>query len=243
MTNVESTLTPDRILIVDDDRRLTSVLSDYLRSHGFDAAIAHDGVAAVAAIRAERWQLIILDVMLPRTDGFSVLAQLRQISNVPVLMLTARGGESDRILGLDSGADDYLPKTASAREILSRVRALLRRAVLATPRRPRETDLTFGALRIQVESRSVQLNDDPLALTPVEFDLLLALAENEGRAMSRKELLDRVRDREFDANDRSIDVHVAALRRKLGDDPRTPHYIRTVRAAGYVFIPCGEKSS
>jgi two-component system response regulator CpxR len=197
----------------------------------------------MTAIRAERWQLVILDVMLPQTDGFGVLGQLRQISNVPVLMLTARGGESDRIFGLDSGADDYLPKTASAREILSRVRALLRRSALATPRRPRETDLTFGALRIQVESRSAQLNNDTLALTPVEFDLLVALAENEGRAMSRKELLDRVRDREFDGNDRSIDVHVAALRRKLGDDPRSPHYIRTVRAAGYVFIQSGERAS
>jgi DNA-binding response OmpR family regulator len=157
-------------------------------------------------------------------------------------MLTARGGESDRILGLDSGADDYLPKTASAREILSRVRALLRRSALAIPRRQGETDLTFGTLRIQVQSRSVHLNNDTLALTPVEFDLLVALAENEGRAMSRKELLDRVRDREFDGNDRSIDVHVAGLRRKLGDDPRAPHYIRTVRAAGYVFIPSGKKT-
>src|SRR5262249_43251397 len=193
---------------------------------------AHDGSAAMAAIRAERWQLVILDVMLPQTDGFGVLGQLRRISNVPVLMLTARGGESDRILGLDSGADDYLPKTASAREILSRGRARLRRSVLAMPPQPRETNLTFGPLRIQVDSRRVQLNDDTLSLTPVEFDLLVALAENEGRAMSRKELLDRVRDREFDGNDRSIDVHVAALRRKLGDDPRAPHYIRTVRAAG-----------
>src|SRR5262249_13247288 len=117
MANSESTLTPDRILIVDDDRRLTGLLADYLRSHGFDASVACDGAAAMAAIRAERWQLVILDVMLPQTDGFGVLGQLRRISDVPVLMLTARGGESDRIFGLDSGADDYLPKTASAREI------------------------------------------------------------------------------------------------------------------------------
>jgi DNA-binding response OmpR family regulator len=176
--------------------------------------------------------------MLPGMDGFDVLRQLRRKSDVPVLMLTARGEEADRIVGLELGADDYLPKTFSTRELLARLRAVTRRASLAAAQNETEAELeiTVGELRVNPASRTAVLGDQPLTLTPVEFDLLASLARAKGRVKSREQLLDEIAERNYDVFDRSIDVHISALRKKLGDDPKAPRFIKTVRAAGYMLI-------
>jgi len=225
-----------RILLIDDDRKLLRMLAEYLEVQGYVVAAAHDGAEGVARARAESWDLIVLDVMMPNVNGFEVLRLLRQTSQLPVLMLTARGGDEDRIHGLEGGADDYVPKTASSRELLARIRALLRRAALAAPAAEQPRQIAVGDLCIDSAARSVAQRGVALSLTPVEFDLLLALARYRGSVRSREQLLEQVRDREFAAFDRSIDVHIASLRRKLADDPRTPRYIRTVRAAGYLMV-------
>jgi DNA-binding response OmpR family regulator len=226
-----------RILLIDDDRKLARMLGEYLEGQGFSVAAAHDGAEGAERARAEPWDLIILDVMMPKVNGFEALRLLRASSQVPVLMLTARGGDEDRIYGLEGGADDYVPKTASSRELLARVRALLRRAALRIGAEPeRDKELQVGRLCLDIAARTAMLAGAPVPLTPVEFDLLLALARYRGRARSREQLLEQVRDREFEAFDRSIDVHVASLRRKLGDDPRLPRYIRTVRTVGYMLV-------
>jgi DNA-binding response OmpR family regulator len=184
--------------------------------------------------------VIILDVMLPGLDGFEVLKRIRQKSSVPVLMLTARGDETDRIVGLEVGADDYLPKTFSTRELLARLRAVLRRSSLnTTPEIASETPpkaIVVGDLRINLAARSAVLGAEPLVLTPVEFDLLASLAKARGRIKSREALLEEARDRNYDVFDRSIDVHISSLRKKLHDDPKEPRFIRTVRSAGYMMV-------
>jgi DNA-binding response OmpR family regulator len=165
------------------------------------------------------------------------LQKIRATSDVPVLMLTARGEETDRIVGLEFGADDYLPKTFSTRELLARLRAVTRRLYRAPKiERASEADLVVGPLRIAADARSATLEDHPLSLTPVEFDLLLSLARAAGRVKTRDQLLEEIRERDYEVFDRSIDVHISALRRKLGDDARSPRYIRTFRSAGYMLI-------
>jgi len=177
---------------------------------------------------------------LPGLDGFEVLKRIRQKSSVPVLMLTARGDETDRIVGLEVGADDYLPKTFSTRELLARLRAVLRRSSLnTTPEIASETPpkaIVVGDLRINLAARSAVLGAEPLVLTPVEFDLLASLAKARGRIKSREALLEEARDRNYDVFDRSIDVHISSLRKKLHDDPKEPRFIRTVRSAGYMMV-------
>ena len=227
---------PPQLLLIDDDVKLTRLLSGYLHEQGYSVTTRHDGESGLAQAINGEWDLILLDGMLPKLDGFDVLKRLRAQSAVAVLMLTARGDESDRIFGLDHGADDYLAKTASPRELVARIRALLRRSVAsgALPAAGSGTSMTtIGALRIDARNRSAWLGDTLLNLTPVEFDLLAALARQPGTLLSRAQLVERLRDREFEHSDRSIDVHITGLRRKLGDDPRQPRYIRTVRGAGY----------
>ena len=224
-----------RLLLIDDDQKLARLLADYLLPQGFEVTAVHDGAEGIRTAQQGGWDLIVLDVMLPTVDGFGVLKHLRAVSNVPIVMLTARGGDDDRIAGLDHGADDYVPKTASARELLSRIRAVLRRASSA-PRVVAESEMMVGALHIDTGARQARLHGNALELTPVEFDLLLALARRAGRVCSREQLLEDVRDRAFNEHDRSVDMHIAALRRKLGDSPRDPHFIRTVRAAGYMLM-------
>ncbi len=227
-----------RLLMIDDDRKLCRLVRDYLEPMGYDVQTAHTGPDGLEQAGAGNFQAVILDVMLPGMDGFEVLKQLRRSSNVPVLMLTARGDEADRIVGLEIGADDYLPKTFSTRELLARLRAVTRRAAGAvTAVQPEdEPDIVVGHLRVNTRARVALLADQPLALTPVEFDLLASLARARGRVKSREQLLDEIRDRNYDVFDRSIDVHISALRRKLGDEPKEPSFIRTVRSAGYMLI-------
>ncbi len=225
-----------RVLVIDDDRKLCRLIRDYLEPMGYEVSAAHNGTDGVERARGEAWDAIILDVMLPGLDGFEALKQIRRTSDVPVLMLTARGEEADRIVGLEIGADDYLPKTFSTRELLARLRAVVRRSRSARPIEAEEKEIALGPLRIHPEAHVAVLGDQPLDLTPVEFDLLLSLARAKGRVKTREALLDEIRDREYEAFDRSVDVHISALRKKLGDDPKTPRFIRTVRSAGYMWI-------
>jgi DNA-binding response OmpR family regulator len=234
-----------RLLMIDDDRKLCRLVTTYLQPLGFDVTAVHTGPEGVErATTAELpWHAVILDVMLPGIDGFEVLKKIRAKSSVPVLMLTARGDETDRIVGLEVGADDYLPKTFSTRELLARLRAVLRRSALTaaveTGAEAPPTEIIVGPLRINVDARSALLDTTPLVLTPVEFDLLQSLAKAKGRVKTREALLDEIRDRNYDVFDRSIDVHISSLRKKLGDDAKEPRFIRTVRSAGYMMVAPG----
>ena len=229
--------TVQRLLVIDDDRKLCRLIADYLGPLGYEVTAVHTGPEGAEHGVTGEWSAIILDVMLPGMDGFEVLKAIRKSSNVPVLMLTGRGEEADRIVGLEIGADDYLPKTFSTRELLARLRAVTRRAArdVESPGALLQ-EVVVGPLRINPNTRTAAMADQPLTLTPVEFDLLYALARAKGRVKTRESLLEDVRDRHYDVFDRSIDVHVSALRRKLGDDARAPRFIRTVRAAGYILV-------
>lgn len=237
MTHAETDPPGLKILMVDDDRKLCRLVADYLAPMGYTVEAAHDGVQGLRKIRESDYHAVILDVMMPRMDGFEMLKQLRRESDVPVLMLTARGEETDRIVGLEMGADDYLPKTFSSRELLARLRAVTRR-FSASGRRSDgsgNTPLVFDTLRIDTDARTVHLDGNPLNLTPIEFDLLVRLAAAAGRVLTRDQLLDAVAGRRYEGFDRSVDVHVSALRRKLGENLRKPRFIKTVRSAGYMF--------
>src|SRR5688572_13737945 len=231
-----------RLLMIDDDRKLCRLVGTYLQPLGFDVTAVHTGPEGVerATTAVPPWHAIILDVMLPGIDGFEVLKRIRARNQIPVLMLTARGDETDRIVGLEVGADDYLPKTFSTRELLARLRAVLRRsaATAATANRNEAppAEIVIGPLRINLDARAAVLDTTPLVLTPVEFDLLASLGRARGRVKSREALLDEIRDRNYDVFDRSIDVHISSLRKKLGDDAKEPRYIRTVRSAGYMMV-------
>lgn len=234
--------TPERtrLLVIDDDRKLCRLIQSYLEPMGYAVEAAHTGPEGLAKATAETYQAVILDVMLPEMDGFEVLKQLRRTSNVPVLMLTARGEEADRIVGLELGADDYLPKTFSTRELLARLRAVTRRAAEPIKAEGPEPEIVVGRLRVNPAARVALLDDRPLALTPVEFDLLAALARARGRVKSREQLIEEIADRNYDVFDRSIDVHISSLRKKLGDDPKNPEFIKTVRTAGYMLKRPGD---
>jgi DNA-binding response OmpR family regulator len=227
--------TETRLLVIDDDRKLCGLIAEYLRPFGFRASAAHSGPEGLALLGSGEFDVVLLDVMLPGLDGFEVLRRIRAVSAVPVLMLTALGDETDRVLGLESGADDYLPKTFSSRELLARLRAVLRRAALrpAEPANVADVEWRCGDLYLNESRHLATQGDRPLDLTPVEFSLLAALLRARGRVCTRERLMEEIREREFEAFDRSIDVHVSALRRKLGDDARDPRIIRTVRAVGY----------
>jgi DNA-binding response OmpR family regulator len=225
-----------RVLVIDDDRKLCRLIRDYLAPLGYAVEVVHNGPEGVERAVAGSWHAVILDLMLPGMDGFEVLKRIRARADVPVLMLTARGEEADRIVGLEIGADDYLPKTFSTRELLARLRAVTRRGTRCLPVAGAPEEWIVGPLRVRPGSRSAILGDQPLALTPVEFDLLAALAKARGRVRTREALLDEIRDREYDVFDRSIDVHISALRKKLGDDPKNPRFIRTMRSAGYMMV-------
>jgi DNA-binding response OmpR family regulator len=224
-----------QLLLIDDDRKLCRLIAAYLEPLGYDVTAVHTGPEGVERA-GEQWQAVILDLMLPGMDGFEVLKQIRKTNDVPVLMLTARGDEADRIVGLEIGADDYLPKTFSTRELLARLRAVIRRSTTRKKETPETAELVVGPLRMSTGARVVTMGDKPLDVTPVEFDLLACLMRARGRVKSREQLLEEIRDRNYEVFDRSIDVHISALRKKLGDDPKAPRFIRTVRTAGYLLI-------
>ncbi len=228
------------LLVVDDDRKLCELIRDYLAPLGWRVSMRHGGREGLEEARSGDYVAVVLDVMMPEMDGFEVLRELRKTSNVPVLMLTAMGEEADRIVGLEMGADDYLPKTFSSRELLARLRAVTRRSALADPDSGTLDDLVAGDLRVNVASHVATLGDEPLQLTALEFAILVEMMKARGRVKSREALLEDVSERRFDVFDRSIDVHVSQLRRKLGDDARQPRFIQTVRGVGYKFIGGGE---
>lgn len=224
--------------MIDDDLKLCRLVKEYLDMMGFAVEVAHNGVEGFKKIEGGDFQAVILDVMMPGMDGFEVLKQIRRVSTVPVLMLTALGDEADRIVGLEIGADDYLPKTFSTRELLARLRAVTRRSMMTATQAKNETaEIAVQDLRLNPAARSVWQNEEPLNLTALEFDLLLSLARAAGRVLDRDTLLDEIAGRNYEVFDRSIDVHISSLRRKLGDDPKNPRYIKTVRSVGYMLVP------
>lgn len=220
------------ILIVEDDRNTAALIATYLEREGFATQSVHDGAEALALARRQAPGFVILDVMLPQVDGWEICRELRKISDVPILMLTAREEEIDRVLGLSLGADDYVVKPFSPRELVERVKAILRR----TNRRVKTgQQLMHGELVLDQEKRRVTLAGRPVELTAVEYKLLQALMSAPGKAFSRDDLLDHIYERGESVVDRVIDVHIGHLRQKLGDDPGEPRYIRTVRGFGYRF--------
>lgn len=234
-----------RLLLVDDDRKLCRLLKAYLEPFGYHVATMHTGTEGLARALAEPYDAVILDVMLPGLNGFDLLKRLREKSSVPVLMLTGLGEESDRVAGLEIGADDYVPKTFSTRELLARLRAVIRRSRNAAAQRrgPYSAVVIVGPLRMDPDTRTATLDGQPLTLTPVEFEILLCLARGCGRVQSREHILLEVADRDFEVFDRSVDVHISSLRKKLGDDSKSPRFIQTVRSAGYMLLKPQDESA
>ncbi|WP_043112807.1 response regulator transcription factor [Solimonas flava] len=228
-----------KILLIDDDAKLCRLLAGHLEPLGYAVTTVSDGWLGIGRVSAEPWDLVILDIMLPRMDGFEVLKRIRAQSSVPVLMLTARGDEFDRIVGLEIGADDYVPKTFSSRELLARIKALLRRAQSSISHDGWQADgsLVAGELRLQPHSHEAFVGGTTVPLTPVEFGILLCLARTRGAVKPREELIDDVRALgRFQLHDRSLDVHISTLRKKLGDHAEEPRFIRTVRGIGYMLV-------
>jgi DNA-binding response OmpR family regulator len=223
----------ERLLVIDDDARLTAMLSDYLTGAGFAVERRATGRDGLAALERGAFDAIVLDVMLPDIDGFEVCRAIRTRWQTPILMLTGRGEEMDRIIGLEIGADDYLPKPFSPRELQARLRAILRRG-RASARAP-DAPSRFGRLEIDRGSRMVRVDGEAKTLTSYQFDLLVALADHAGRVLNRERLLDLVKGEALEAFDRSIDVHISRIRAAVEDDPKHPRRIITVRGAGYVF--------
>jgi two-component system phosphate regulon response regulator OmpR len=221
----------ERLLLVEDDARLAAMLGEYLGAAGFEVAVAPFGAAAIAQAGAGDYGAVILDLTLPDMDGLDVCRAIRAQSAVPILMLTARGAATDRIIGLELGADDYLPKPFEPRELLARLRAILRRRNAPTADAP----LRFGGLEIDRAARALRLRGEARSVTGYQFALLVVLAEHAGRVLSREFLMDAVKGETLEAFDRSIDVHISRLRAAIEDDPKQPRRIVTLRGSGYVF--------
>jgi two-component system, OmpR family, phosphate regulon response regulator OmpR len=225
------------ILLVEDDARLAAMVAEYLGRHDLDVTVAPDGERGLAALRRGRFDVVLLDVMLPGVDGLEVCRRIRatlEWAALPVLMLTARGEDVDKIVGLELGADDYLAKPFNPRELLARIRAVLRRGA-AVPR----ARFVAGGLVIDYDARDVTVDGRRVVVTHHEFELLAALARANGRVLSREQLMDALRGEEYEAFDRSIDVHVSKLRAKIEADPRAPRYLKTVRGVGYALVRPG----
>ncbi|MBS1075199.1 response regulator [Gluconobacter sp. Dm-73] len=229
------------LLIVDDDRDILSLLTRFLGKHSYTVSVAEDGPAMFSRLGSETIDLVILDVMLRNEDGFSLCRRLRTSSNIPVIMLSAMAEHTDRVVGLEIGADDYLTKPFDQRELLARVKAVLRRTANRTDSVPVSDGrpiLSFGGWRLDVARRELRSEDNALVLlSGGEFELLLAFAEHPQRVLTRDQLLDLARGRNHTAYDRSIDVQISRLRQKLEEDPKNPIVIRTVRNGGYLFSP------
>lgn len=229
---------PATILVVDDDREIRSLLERVLKKHGFRVKTAADGRTMREALAGGRVDLVLLDVMLPGEDGLALCRELRATSAVPVVMVSALGEETDRIVGLEIGADDYLPKPFNGRELTARIRAVLRRTAASAPPgldEPERT-LSFEGWVLNLARRELRTPaGEAVDLTAAEFDLLAVLAQRPGRVLSRDQLLDLTRGRTADVFDRSVDIHVSRIRKKIEADPREPALIKTVRSGGYVF--------
>jgi len=227
-----------RILLADDDIELSGMLVDYFTDEGFDLDVAYDGVTALNKISANRYDLLILDVMMPHRNGFDVLRELRMQSLLPVLMLTARGNDIDSIVGLELGADDYLAKPSNPRVMVARIRAILRRAEIQVDRRnvSGEPDkIILDDLVMHIGSRTVTCGNNPVFVTSTEFSLLDVLLREAGNVVSKADLSERALGRKLSRYDRSLDVHVSSLRKKLGPMPDGQERIKTVRGVGYIY--------
>jgi len=229
----------NQILMIDDDEKLVALVGSYLEPQGFKVHARHDGLTGLEAARTMQPDLVILDLMLPGLDGLEVCRRMRETGDVPILMLTARGDETDRIVGLEVGADDYLAKPFNARELLARIRAILRRTSLRrTGDRPSAgaTSLVAGPVVVDLATRTVIVDGREIGLTTAELDVLAALAANAGRVLSRSQLMEHIHGADWAAYDRSIDVHISRIRSKIEDDPRSPRLLKTVRGVGYLLI-------
>jgi two-component system, OmpR family, response regulator len=223
------------IVYVEDDQRLAQLTGRYLESHGVQVCLVPRGDLAVAEVLRVRPDVVLLDLMLPGADGTQVCRMLRERVDVPIIMVTARNEEADRVIGLEGGADDYVVKPFSSRELLARIRAQSRRA--SGKAGPPAARVSVGELVVDAATMSATLRGQPLTLTTFEFSLLRALAERAGRVLAREQLLSLLHGSADEAFDRSIDVHISRLRHKLGDDPRNPHILKTVRGVGYMLTP------
>ena len=227
-------------LLIDDDARLGGLVTEYLGKHEIDVTVAGDGERGLAALRKGRFDVVLLDIMLPGADGLEVCRRIRatpEMTGIPIIMLTARGDDVDKIVGLELGADDYLGKPFNPRELLARIRAVLRRGQAGPTARPR---FRAGRLAIDFDAREVTVAGKRQSLTSYEFDLLAALARAAGRVLSREQLLDALKGAEYETFDRSIDVHISKLRAKLEPNPKEPRHIKTVRGVGYVLLREGD---
>lgn len=227
------------ILIIDDDKRLNQLLMKFLGEFGFNVLTATRPSAGLKLLKKESPDLVILDIMLPEMDGFEVCKSIRKDHLVPIIMLTARGETMDRIIGLELGADDYLPKPFEPRELVARIHSILRRAGGMDQNRPQ----SFGDLTIDHARRNAQLNNEPIDLTTNEFSALALLAKNPGKVLNRDQILQELRGIDSEAFNRSVDITMSRLRQKLKDDPKSPTYIKTVWGAGYVFIGKGSQAT
>jgi two-component system, OmpR family, response regulator len=228
------------ILFVEDDPEIRTLVADFLSANGYRVSVAREGREMDRILSVSRVDALILDIMLPREDGLSLCRRVRAQSTLPIIMLTARGSETERIVGLEMGADDYLPKPFSTHELLARLRALLRRAqaVARGPRPARDSVLTFAGWRLDLDARRLHRADGTrVTLTSGEYELLVAFCEHPNRVLTREQLLDLTRGRSAVPFDRSIDIQVSRLRRKIEPDPRDPTLVQTVRAGGYIFTP------
>jgi DNA-binding response OmpR family regulator len=226
----------EKILIVDDEKPIVDSIKYTLYKEGYDVVVSYDGEDALEKVRKENPDLIILDIMLPKLSGLEVCRIIRRTSNVPIIMLTARGEDMDRVVGLELGADDYVSKPFSMRELVARIKAVLRRAKMSVSTEAKTKEkLEFDDVLIDVKGRIVLKRGIPVDLSPKEFDLLVTLAENEGRVMSREYLLNHIWGDDFYGDDRTVDVHIRWLREKLEDDPSNPEHIQTVRGIGYIL--------
>ncbi len=221
-----------KILVVEDEKKMVNVIRAYLERAGFEVVAANDGGQALTVFRHEKPNLVLLDLNLPGMDGLDVARTLRKESVVPIIMVTARVEEADRLIGLELGADDYIAKPFSPREVVARVRAVLRRTEAQTAT---AQIVRFGELTVDLTKHTVSLGDKLVELTRTEFDLLVTLMQNPGRAFSRAQLLDEVLGESFEGYERTVDAHIKNLRQKIGDDPKKPRYILTVFGVGYRF--------
>jgi DNA-binding response OmpR family regulator len=224
-----------RILLVDDEQAVQTLLTYPLRKEGYEVVGAMDGQEALDRFTEQRFDLVVLDIMLPKLDGIEVCRRLRTRSQVPIIMLTAKGDEIDKVAGLEMGADDYITKPFSVREFRSRVKAALRRGNMAGPLHPGDEPIRAGDLEIDFERRSTELNGKLVQLTYVEFEILAALAGSPGRVFTRENLLEHIWGDSTYRDPRTVDVHIRHLREKLESDPKAPEYLFTVRGVGYRF--------